>query len=614
MIHEHEATELASAAIDFGLTPDVQRELDHELAECPICAERAAAYREQIRFMQRLPVLDASDRVRRRVTAAATTGRADTRSPMMLALAAALLLAMALGAVGAVGAWLNTRQPDELTRIDPTPFADPTITAPSVEPAPTTAPRASGRPVLAIDSVAQVVATNVRVRSFPSVDEAKSERYEPFLRPGDRLFVVAGPVVADDYDWYHVVPIGGEGSRGADQLPSGWLSVSDHDGTPWVAPAAPECPSDPVDIEALELMAPMARVACYSNRPMDVTAAVQQVSDNGCVGGACGPTPWVGGWAAVSNSVRTGDRGTALSVAIDPDSGMTASDVGTDRIVVLHGSFNRPLDLGCADLGQEASGTARVTPEHLVACKSLFVVDRVTPDPYPISVGRVAGTVTSDLRVRSMPFVGQESAMLNPLLDHGTSVAVVDGPVLASGYTWYEVVVPSERLSDGSPLVGWVAAGKDGEKWLGSSRVTCPTVGDLSVADIDALTRAPEFEGGLACFGSGTPVDGGLLTFQGRVTLTCGDPQASTEDDWLGHGPVEVLIQDDGAALNARPHPDLDLPVQCGDTADGRVYEIEGHFDDPAAAGCRSGPYADPRVNVLRCRSTFVVTGVRPTG
>src|SRR4029453_3098687 len=214
----------------------------------------------------------------------------------------------------------------------------------------------------------------------------------------------------------------------------------------------------------------------------------------------------------------------------------------------------------------------------------------------------------------SMPFVGQASAMLNPLLDKGASVAVVDGPVLASGYTWYEVVAPSERLPDGSPLVGWGAAGKDGGKWLGSTRVPCPAADDLSVSDIDALTRAPEFEGGLACFGSGTPVAAGVLTFRGGVTLTCGDPQASTACHWLGQGPVEVLIQDDGAVVNARPHPDLDLPVQCGDPADGRVYEIEGHFDDPAATECRTGPYADPRVNVLRCRSTFVVTHVRSPG
>ena len=68
MIHEHEATQLASAEIDFPLAPDEARELQHELAECPICAERAAAYHEQLRMVARLPRLDASDAVRRRVT------------------------------------------------------------------------------------------------------------------------------------------------------------------------------------------------------------------------------------------------------------------------------------------------------------------------------------------------------------------------------------------------------------------------------------------------------------------------------------------------------------------------------------------------------------------
>ena len=70
------------------------------LRECPVCAERAASYHEQIRLMRRLPVLDASDATRRRVTAAAMSGRAETRSPMFILLAAALLVGLLLGADG----------------------------------------------------------------------------------------------------------------------------------------------------------------------------------------------------------------------------------------------------------------------------------------------------------------------------------------------------------------------------------------------------------------------------------------------------------------------------------------------------------------------------------
>jgi hypothetical protein len=69
MIHEHEALELASAAIDFGQTPEVERELTLTYRDCPVCAERAASYHEQIRMMRRLPVRDASEATRQRRSA-----------------------------------------------------------------------------------------------------------------------------------------------------------------------------------------------------------------------------------------------------------------------------------------------------------------------------------------------------------------------------------------------------------------------------------------------------------------------------------------------------------------------------------------------------------------
>src|SRR4029450_5016779 len=104
MIHEHEALEIASAGMDFGLTPEVERELALTYRECPVCAERAASYHEQIRLMRRLPVLDASEATRQRITEAALSGRRDTRSPLVLALAAALLLGLLLRVARAAAA------------------------------------------------------------------------------------------------------------------------------------------------------------------------------------------------------------------------------------------------------------------------------------------------------------------------------------------------------------------------------------------------------------------------------------------------------------------------------------------------------------------------------
>lgn len=227
MIHEHEPTQVASAAIDFGLAPDVARELERELRDCPICAERAASYREQIRLMRRLPVLDASEATRQRVTAAALKGSVQPRSPMLVLLAAALLVGLLLALTAAAGALLTTR-PTELTDA-PTPQPSRPIAAlgsPDPSPPPSSDLTGGGTVFpdsLAADSIVEVVSDNLRVRSKPAV-AADSVKYEPLLRLGDRLFVVEGPVVADDYDWYRVVPIGTGSGRPAADLPTGWVS------------------------------------------------------------------------------------------------------------------------------------------------------------------------------------------------------------------------------------------------------------------------------------------------------------------------------------------------------------------------------------------------------
>ena len=469
MIHEHEATEIASAAIDFVLSPAVEAELEAELRACPICAERAAAYREQIRFMQRLPVLDASEATRRRVTAAAMWGRTDTRSPMFILLAAALLIGLLLGVAAVAGSLRDDVDQDPLTIVDPSasPIGTAVAVAPSPDGAPTQVPGSSDGQAenLGPDTVAEVVGTNLRVRSDPGVGR-ESVKYEPFLQPGDLLFVMSGPVSADDYDWYQVVPIGGEGLRPADELPSGWVASADHDGTPWVRPAAAECPRPPVDIEVLESMSQLGRVACLRAEPVALPAIVKRGDDRGCVGGPCGVAPWIGGWTAHSNSGRS-PTGASLEVAIDPTSGVNADDLDTDRLVVLHGTFDRPDALGCTEGG--------VTPApslaELANCRGLLVIDRVDPDPFGLRSGSAATVVTNDLRVRSKPYVGADSKLLEPLLDEGTPLSVIGGPVLASGYTWYKVTVPSQTTANGGLLTGWVAAAKDGQPWIAADAV-----------------------------------------------------------------------------------------------------------------------------------------------
>src|SRR5215204_2079167 len=85
-------------------------------------------------------------------------------------------------------------------------------------------------------------------------------------------------------------------------------------------------------------------------------------------------------------------------------------------------------------------------------------------DAVPIPADTYARVVTNDLRVRSKPGVSSDSKKLEPLLQEDELLVVVDGPVQASGYDWYQVqpVIPVDTDIE-STAFGWVAAAdKDG--------------------------------------------------------------------------------------------------------------------------------------------------------
>ena len=93
----------------------------------------------------------------------------------------------------------------------------------------------------------------------------------------------------------------------------------------------------------------------------------------------------------------------------------------------------------------------------------------VPGDSVPIPPDTYARVVTDDLRVRSNPGVSDDSTKLEPLLQDGVQVVVLDGPVQASGYDWY-LVQPTITSDTADPYpFGWVAAAdKDGEPWIES--------------------------------------------------------------------------------------------------------------------------------------------------
>jgi uncharacterized protein YraI len=63
------------------------------------------------------------------------------------------------------------------------------------------------------------------------------------------------------------------------------------------------------------------------------------------------------------------------------------------------------------------------------------------------AIGDSVYVASTSLNVRSGPGTGYT---VDDVLPYGTTAIIVDGPIFADGYTWYEI-----EYSD--PLYGWVA-------------------------------------------------------------------------------------------------------------------------------------------------------------
>ena len=152
------------------------------------------------------------------------------------------------------------------------------------------------------------------------------------------------------------------------------------------------------------------------------------------------------------------------------------------------------LLIGCTSAAPSTgSPSPQVTPEpSTTPSASLDASPMASNDPSPSpspSASPVQGdpllntvvvTVADSLRIRSQPRVSDDSIKYEPVLPLGTRLNVVGGPIVASGYSWYEVE-PVELALDGGVTRGWVAsADHDGTPWV--DLAGAPLV-DLRVGD-----------------------------------------------------------------------------------------------------------------------------------
>ena len=234
-----------------------------------------------------------------------------------------------------------------------------------------------------------------------------------------------------------------------------------------------------------------------------------------------------------------------------------------------------------------------------------------------IEPGLFAKTAVSELRIRSKPGLSGDSQKLEPLLQKGKLLSVIDGPVEASGYDWF-LVRPRAYDESGHALpTGWVAAGKDGERWIKPYEFDCPSV-PTSVDGMKGL--ASDYQ--LSCFAG---VD---ITFTARLEQV-GYPCSShepIEPSWFDHCASEypltlVALKSYHRFLGHVWAPGVDLSIAAPPAAPPEMWptvEVTGQFDHPEASTCRKpsdGPDTPdnhlPALTVLTCRNIFVVTSMR---
>jgi hypothetical protein len=490
---------------------------------------------------------------------------------------------ISLLSLSAVGLLLVGGSPDNDLSVQPSPPPSPVLSSPSASPAET-----PHQAEFSIDDFVQIaLPAGVPVRAQP---DAASVTLDPYRFAAEMPLLIAdGPVSSGGVDWYYVVP-----AFWGDHVPSGWAPATDASG-PVLVPFGVDCPRSPLTAFQLFNLRSYAFLGCYGEGEITVSGAVTCGAGPASLGEDA-PSWFRPDRQCVFNS--QGDDGAPYPIFGDPAFDLVPADAaeGTavDGYYAVTGHFD---DARC----QPSDGN--VTDESrplILRCRTWFIVTAVSPIagvPSGFAQDIVVRTVVGDLRVRSAPGVSASSQKLEPLLPMGVRLFVVDGPVAADGYDWYQV---QPMTFEGEYPFGWVAAvSRDGVAWLGHDELDCPT----SPLDAAALRGLGAY-GGLACF-HGDEI-------QLAVDLTCeelvGDFEI-TGPTWLRFdrqcsvdlGTYSIGVNEAGPNL-------LPLPTA------GRML-ITGHFDDPQAASCVYGyapPAPDPAAVVFGCRNQFVATSIVP--
>lgn len=225
--------------------------------------------------------------------------------------------------------------------------------------------------------IAQVVTTDLVVRSAPGIG-ADSSIFDSTLDVPTLLYIFDGPVVADGYDWYLVMP-----SR-VDYLPSGygvgWVAAGSKEGEPWIGRAVVECP--PPTLEELAALSGLAALSCFGATGLEIEG------DLGCV--QRDPVAYPAQrWSTVCGLTRFDccpdvvPYPSGMAVFLEPGPGwpLPYTHVQPARIV---GRFDDASAGECEDAAQEGAGPVPAGWGRFV-CRTSFVVSDIVPIGEPVT-------------------------------------------------------------------------------------------------------------------------------------------------------------------------------------------------------------------------------------
>jgi hypothetical protein len=304
-------------------------------------------------------------------------------------------------------------------------------------------------------------------------------------------------------------------------------------------------------------------------------------------------------------------------------------------LLVLAGCAGAPTATPSASTAAVAPGSPNPSPS-LAARASLSPAPSDAPavEPSPsigathvagVEPGLYAEVVAGNLRIRSKPRVSDDSEKLEPLLQEGIRLLVIEGPVEASGYDWFHVQPSGYDKAGHNYPSGWVAAGKAGEHWIKPFEFDCPPVPE----DVEGLTELNPWLAHLDLYYRISCYGGVEIVFTARLeqqAAPCtGEASWAIEPAWFGegcsgyhHGLVSLKsYHREGGAW--APEVDLSMAAEPGaPPEDWPTVEVTGQFDHPAARTCTrtsnlegTPDYRLPALTILDCRTQFVVTSMR---